>query len=184
MVAATVIRQCMDGERIAQRKLYDACAPYVFAIVKSYIRDEHYRKDAMQEAFAHIFSSLKNYDANKGNFKNWIGRITVNRCATLLKKTINFNLRPEAKGETIITNDSFAYLDQLTKADIENLLSKMPNGYRTIFLLSVMDGYSHKEIGQLLNIAPDTSRSQLLRATKWIKKNILPLSKDMIYGIR
>ncbi|MFK7935993.1 MAG: RNA polymerase sigma factor [Saprospiraceae bacterium] len=180
----------MANQRAAQRQLYEACAPYVFTIVKNYIRDEHFRKDAMQEAFAHIFTSLKNYDANKGNFKNWIARITVNRCAVLLKRTINFNLRPEEEGGDIASENVFAYLDQLTKRDIEQMLQKMPAGYRTIFLMSVMDGYSHKEIGMMLNIAPETSRSQLLRATKWIKKNILPdskeffLNKDLTYGIR
>ena len=129
-----------------------------------------------------IFSSLEKYDPHRGQFKSWIGRITANRCATLLKRTINFSMRLEEAITPELGEDSFAYLDQLSKAEIGQLLADMPKGYRTIFLLSVIDEYSHKEISELLNITPDTSRSQLFRAIKWIRKNIFPNTKDMVYG--
>ena len=182
MVSLDVINNCIARDKLAQRQLYEACAPYIYTIIKSYIGDKSYRKDAMQEALAHIFASLENYDVNKGQFKNWISRITANRCATLLKRTINFNLRLEETITPDLGEDTFAYLDQLSKTEIEQLLGDMPKGYRTIFLLSVIEDYSHKEIGELLNITPETSRSQLFRAIKWIKKNIFQHSKAMIYG--
>lgn len=183
MVSLDLINKCIARDKLAQRQLYEVCAPYVYTIIKSYIANESYRKDAMQEAFAHIFASLEKYDINKGSFKNWISRITANRCATLLKRTINFNLRLEETITPDIVENTFAYLDQLSKAEIERLLVNMPKGYRTIFLLSVIDEYSHKEIGELLNITPETSRSQLFRAIKWAKKNIFFNAKVMIYGI-
>lgn len=182
MVSIDLINSCIARDKIAQRQLYEACAPYVYTIIKNYIGDESYRKDAMQEAFSHIFSSLENYDPERGQFKSWIGRITANRCATLLKRTINFSMRLEESITPDLGEHTFAYLDQLSKVEIEQLLVNMPKGYRTIFLLSVIEEYSHKEISELLDITPDTSRSQLFRAIKWIKKNIFPNTKDIVYG--
>ena len=182
MVSKEIIYHCLHGNRLAYRQLYDTCAPFVFTIVKQYITDKSYRKDAMQEVFAEVFLSLKNYDESKGAFKSWLSRIAVNRCITLYKRTINFNIRLEVSPNEEIVENTFAYLDQLTRAEIEAFLTKMPKGYRCIFLLSVIDSYSHKEIGVLLGITPETSRSQLSRAINWIKKNILSHSKDIIYG--
>jgi len=182
MVSIDLINKCIARDRLAQQQLYEACAPYVYTIIKSYIADESYRKDAMQEAFSHIYLSLEKYDPQRGQFKSWIGRITANRCATLLKRTINFNMRLEEEITPDVGAHTFAYLDQLSKAEIEQLLVNMPKGYRTIFLLSVIDEYSHKEISELLDITPDTSRSQLFRGIKWIRKNIFPNTKDIVYG--
>lgn len=80
-----------------------------------------------------------------------------------------------------LSKDDFAHLDQLSKADIVLLLEDMPQGYKTIFLLHAIDDFSHKEIAELLEISPETSRSQYHRALKWIKKNTLITSNQIRY---
>lgn len=162
---------------------YEACAPYVYSIVKSYIYDKQLHKDVMQDIFIALFTSMKSYKSKNGEFKSWMSRLAVNQCIGVLRKqkkevkTIQLNEHFDILAEEQI-ND----LESLSKEDLEALLHKMPNGYRTIFLLSVIDGYSHKEIAAMLEITAETSRSQLSRSIAWIKKNLLVESKKYIYG--
>ena len=182
MVEQNTINHCIRGNREATINLYNQCAPYVYAIVKNYFNCTDDRKDAMQEVFAQVYSSLKNFDNSKGTFQNWLSKLTINQCATLLRKSRKMNfvffLEPYD-----ISDDASDMLTQLNDADLESLLFHMPLGYKTIFLLSVIDEYSHKEISELLGISQETSRSQLFRALKWIKNNILSESKIIKYGL-
>lgn len=172
MVSKEVILANIRGDRQAHKHLYDACAPYVYTIVKNYIYDREFRKDAMQEVFAHIFHSIHRYDEEKGEFKTWVGRIAVNRCIVLLRKSNLIDYKEDISELAETPYQSFDYLNNLTKDDIENMLSQMPEGYRTVFLLNIIDGYKHDEIAQMLNIAIGTSRSQLNRGLSWIRSNI------------
>lgn len=84
-----------------------------------------------------------------------------------------------------IGDEEYIRLHDLSKEEIEEILKEMPMGYKTTFLLFVIDEYSHKEIGELLNISAETSRSQLMRGIQWIKKNIsVTTSNKLAYGNR
>jgi RNA polymerase sigma-70 factor (ECF subfamily) len=135
----------------------------------------------MQEIFAEIFLSLNKYKAERGSFKTWIGRITVYSCIDQLKKKQKLELNYGLEVLKDVSDSSFESMNKLNRDDIENLLDQMPFGYRTIFLLSVIDNYSHKEIGKMLSISPETSRSQLSRAKNWIKRNLFVSSSKMMY---
>lgn len=171
MVSSQIIQDCIKQKSIAHKELYETCAPYVFSIVKTYIFDEHFRRDAMQEIFSQIFCSLERFDDSKGAFKSWIAQIAVNRSVSLLKKTKTIDYVFEMESLKEIPENQFAFLDQLTRTEIDVMLSNMPTGYRTVFLLNKIDGYKHAEISEMLEIKVETSRSQLLRAVKWIQKN-------------
>lgn len=177
MVSQQIIKQCIGNDRQAQASLYNTCAPYVYTVVKSYISDEDYIKDTMQESFAGVFKSLDKYDEQRGKFKSWIAQITIRKCIDHLKsnKKIVFS-SPLEVVESFSDND-FEYLDQLSKNDISHLLRDMPSGYKTIFMLSIIDEYPHTEIAIMLDISKETSRSQLHRALKWIKNNIFQTAK-------
>lgn len=181
MVSTLIINKCQKNDRVSQMHLYNACAPYVFAIVRSYIADEEYIKDVMQDSFASIFKSIATYDESKGQFKSWISQISSRKCIDHLKSTnkISFNSQLEVVKE--LSEDQFNHLDQLSREDIHELLKDMPSGYRSIFLLKVIDDYSHKEIADFLDISAETSRSQLHRAINWIKTNIINTSNQYRY---
>lgn len=181
MISSKVISACLVNDRKAHKDLYELCAPYVYSVVKNYVFEHNLRKDAMQETFVQIFLSLKNYDENKGNFKSWIAKIAVYKSIDVLKKHTKGNQFYTLEIVKETPEYSFAYLDELSQNEIEVLLDKMPLGFRIVFLLSVMDGFSHKEIAELLDIKPETSRSQLMRGIKWIKKNINVESKLLKY---
>ncbi len=182
MISQETIDRCKHKEQQAFKECYEKCAPYVYTIVKSYIYEVEFRKDAMQEIFAQIFLSLNKYDPAKGKFKSWIAQISIYQSIAILRKrkTLNLfvpmDLEHENIGETEID------FSALKKEDIEKLLLKMPTGYRTIFLLSVIDDYKHKEIAEMLGITAETSRSQLSRAIHWIKKKQLVDIKNFTYG--
>ena len=181
MVSEKIIEGCIKRQRKAQKKMYEACAPYVYSIIKNYVSDLEFRKDTMQEIFAHIFISLKNYKKEKGNFRSWISRIAVYKCIDVIKKNNRIKLEYGLELLNGVSDHSFQKMSQLNKQEIENMLAKMPIGYRTIFLLAVVDQYSHKEIGELLEISPETSRSQLSRAKGWIRRNLISSSQNLMY---
>lgn len=185
MVENQYITQCQKGDKSSYKKIYEDSAAYVYAIIKSYIRDEEYRKDIMQETFASVFNSIHNFDFTKGTFKNWVSKITVVNCITFLRKNSKMKFDYTLTVVDEINVEDYEKLHELNKNDIEELLKEMPLGYKTIFLLSVIDEYTHKEIAELLNISTETSRSQLMRGIQWIKKNIsLTSSNKLAYGNR
>lgn len=181
MISQSIINKCLNNDRAGQAALYKSCAPYIYTVVKSYINDEAFIKDVMQEAFAAIFKSMNSFDSKRGNFKSWIAQITIRRCIDHLKYTNKFSLATNLEVVASFSLDDFKHLDQLSKKDIENMLIEMPIGYKTIFMLSIIDEYRHTEIAQMLNISPETSRSQLHRAMKWVKNNIFQSSMNCRY---
>lgn len=180
-VSISVINQCKRNNRIAQGNLYNSCAPYIYTIVKSYIKDDGFIKDVMQESFASIFQSINRYEPSKGSFKSWIAQITVRKCIDYLKTNNKITFATNLEIIESFSDEDFKHLDQLSKKDIDDLLTNMPSGYKTIFMLSVIDEYPHTEIAAMLNISPETSRSQLHRAMKWVKKNIFQSSNHCRY---
>ena len=183
MVGNNTISQCIKGDQQAYSVLYRSCAPYVFTIIKNYFTPDDDRKDAMQEVFAQIFLSIDKFDEEKGSFKAWISKIAVYQSIAILRKKDKIQI---GFGLEVVDEENYDTLDSLEKLsvnDLEKMLVNMPVGYKTIFLLSVIDEYSHKEIGEPLGITPETSRSQLFRAIKWIKTNIFNDINKMRYGI-
>ncbi len=172
---------CKRREEQAFKLCYEACAPYAYTVIKNYIYDESYRKDAMQEVFTSLFLSLPNYDLNKGEFKPWFSKLVVRNCIDILRKRkkINFLVPMKEEHENV---ESIDFMFLLSKKEIESILTQMPEGYRTVFMLSVIDEYTHEEIAAMLDISKVTSRSQLSRAIKWIKKNLSVQTKNLIYG--
>ena len=115
---------------------------------------------------------------------SWVGRVTVNQSISFLRKTykhkLNFNL--ELYSEVSETETSRFH--ELSREELEKLLNKMPLGYRTVFLLYVIDEYDHKEIAAMLDITPETSRSQLMRALSWIRSHIFSQDNVLRYEFR
>lgn len=185
MVEKEIIQQCCKGSRTGHKAFYEGTIRYVYSTVSRYIYQEEDKKDVVQEAYAKIFGSIKTFDSAKGNLNTWVRKVAVNECLMHIRKNKKLSyLTPvdSVEGMTAGEDPSIA-LDSLTKTDIGTLLKKMPEGYRMVFMLNILEGYDHKEIGQLLNIQAETSRSQLARAKKWIKKNIINHNSENAYGL-
>lgn len=178
VIDSNLIKQCINGNRESHRCLYEACIPYVFAVVRRYCSSVEDQKDVVQETFAKVFINLRSYDGEKGSFKSWVRKIAVNESLISLRKNRHLaNLMP------IIDNqgpqeDSKTEEDTLTKAELERIMIDMPQGYKVIFMMSVIDGYDHQEIAQCLDISVQTSRSQLTRAKRWLRKKLTQQSNS------
>lgn len=182
MIDSQLINECKSGGRAAFKQVYESCAPYVYTIIKRYSDKSDYHKDLMQETFAKVFLNIKQYDSEKGEFKFWIRRIAINECFkhhNSQKKIQKLNVAYKQEPSTVSYDESYDYLK---KEEVEALLVKMPKGYKQVFMLVVIDGYSHKEVADLLNINAVTSRSQLLRAKNWMKKEIMSDLKSLKDG--
>lgn len=166
-----IIARCKRKDEAACKMVYQSYAPYVYAIIKNYLVEREERKDMLQEVFAHIFLSIHRFDSQKGDFKPWISRITVNRCAVHLRNRSRLRVVFSMEEVEEEPKECLNLMEQLDRKALEQLLAAMPEGYRTVFLLNIIDGYSHEEISQLLEIKKQTSRSQLARAIKWIKRH-------------
>ncbi|MGK0391277.1 MAG: RNA polymerase sigma factor (sigma-70 family) [Maribacter sp.] len=127
----------------------------------------------MQEIFARIFLSINTFDESKGEFKFWLRRLVVNQCLQHYRQRKSPSLFVSIDSAKEIEAGGEDQLTELTKTEIEQFLALIPVGYRQVFMLVVIDEYSHKEVGELLGISAETSRSQLSRAKNWIRKNVL-----------
>ncbi len=183
IVQHTTIKDCQKGKSTAFEELYKGCAPFVFSIIKRYIRRQSDHKDVMQEIFARVFMNISKYDQEKGLFKFWLRRVSVNQCLQYLRK--NKKELHWLSLDSLESNHEPSYNReiQLSENEIETILQKMPTGYKTVFMLTVFDGYNHKEVSELLDISAETSRSQLTRARKWLQKEFNGQAKKVLYGL-
>ena len=182
LIDPKTIKASVEGKEWAHKELYQNSAPYVFSIIRHYILDQENQKDLMQEIYAKIFTHLEQYDSAKGQFKSWIRRISLNECFQYLKsRKIKYDVIPE---DLEIVEELRDLSTELKRSDIEELLSEMPSGYKSVFLLSVFDGYTHGEISKKLNISPETSRSQLTRSKNWARRHLANQNLKEYYGIQ
>ena len=170
MIHPAIIEAVKRNDKGAFKELYKACIPYVCAVTKRYVSNESDIADIIQEIFARVFLSLPTYQSQKGSFKPWLRRLIINECFQKYRKEKKHKLHIALDNAPEIEDKEIG-LHELSKEEIESLLQKMPEGYRQVFLLNVIDEYNHKEIGALLEITPEASRSQLSRAKKWLRNN-------------
>lgn len=183
MIQDSIIKNCIANKRDAFKALYEGTIAYCYAVVKRYV-PEYEVRDMIQEIYAEVFTSLKRYDAAKGDFKFFFRGIIVNRCLMLNRKNKRLPLFSSMDETNIeIKDESDQKIESLTKADISKLLEDMPAGYKTIFLLFVIDEFTHNEIAILLSISPETSRSQYMRAKKWILTHSIISKNTSTYGL-
>jgi len=161
---------CIVGKAHAQQSLYEAFLPYIYTICRRYFIPEHYLKDMIQEIFSNMFLSLERYQETSGSFKAWLRSIAVYKIIDYKRKKKPQTLELLDYTEQVSTdNDALGalYLENLLK-----LISDMPDGYRIVINMFLIEGFSHKEIAEHLNITAETSRSQLSRAKKWLQNRI------------
>lgn len=165
-----IIQACLRGERKAQRHLYETYSGKFFAICLRYVKDRDLAEDVMIEGFMKIFEKLPQFEA-KGSFEGWMKRIIVTQ--SLLKLRNNRNLAMEVNMDSMLEISDVGYeLQHLEVNDLMGLVEDLPVGYRTVFNLYAIEGYSHAEIAELLGITESTSKSQLNRARNVLKNKI------------
>lgn len=158
MIAENLISACRKMQRDAQRQVYELLAPKLYHTCKRYLKSEEEIEEAMADAFYNIFTKLNQLKEDKA-FEAWARKIAVNTCLLTLKRKVNFNIYIEDMGRK--DEPSAIHSTGLEEEDLLKLLTYLPEGCRTVFNLFAIEGFSHKEISQMLNISEGTSKSQL-----------------------
>jgi RNA polymerase sigma-70 factor (ECF subfamily) len=161
-----------DGE--AQKLVYNTYGNMLFVIAKRYMGDTMLAEDMMVNAFVSIFKAVSKtrFEALKP-FEVWMRRIVINECLSELRRKSTFKMLPQEAGEQVgVAPD---VIDKMGSEEILEIVAQLPTGYRTVFNLFEMEGFSHKEIAQKLSISEGTSKSQLSHAKRMLRIKITGL---------
>lgn len=164
----TLIDKVLQGDQISARNLYDRFSSAMYQVCLHIIRNEVEAADALQESFVKVFLHLDSLE-NEKLLPAWIKRITVNTCVAMVQKSARYRMEPweDQISHPVESDDSVGDLEAAYKADLQDVNScilQLPERYRLVFTLYVIENYSHDQISEMLGIAPSTSRSQYLRA--------------------
>lgn len=168
-----IIKACKKQSPKAQKELYEHYSALFFAICLRYVKNNFDAEDVLSQSFFKIFKNIHQF-SGQGSFEGWMKRIVVNENLMFLRKRKNFNLSLETEQIEIAENENIHA--NINFNEILSCLNELPEGYRTIFNLFVIEGYKHREIAELLNISINTSKSQLIHA----KKKMLYLVKKKL----
>jgi len=168
-----LIQQCILEDRGSQEELFRRYAGKMLAVCIRYTRHRMEAEDVLQDAFIKVFDNLEKYEF-KGSFEGWIRRIVVN---TALKKQTRKSYKNELYGVDYVPEGSQhpRAIASLNADYLLELIQELPMGYKTVFNLYAIEGYSHKEIAEALGIGESTSRSQLAKARAILQTRIAPL---------
>ena len=161
---------CMKGDRKFQQILYSMLSPKMFAVCLRYATDYSGAQDLLQEGFVKVYKNIEKF-RGEGSFEGWVRRIFVNTAIEHYRKQVKLYALHDSEVKYYEYYDGSA-LESLKKEDIMKMIQKLSDGYRTVFNLYVVEGYSHKEIGELMGISEGTSKSQLARARYLLQKMI------------
>ena len=173
-----VIARCKAGDRQAYYTLYKLYSKSMFNVCYRMVRNEAEAEDVLQESFINAFKNLDNYRGDSA-FGAWLKRIVVNKSITHIGKKKMERFPDDAKFDIAAEEevDEFAHFP-LTVDRVKQAIFKLPDGYRTVLSLYLLEGYDHEEIGQVLGISESTSKSQFSRS----KKKLLEILKQEEYG--
>ena len=169
---ADLIAACLRGEPRAQRQLYQQYAGLMLTVCRRYLRRPADAEEALLLGFAKVFRALPTF-RQEGSFEGWIRRIMVNEALGELRRPgpLHLSFEDFAQPESLATTPATADT-QLQAEELLALLQELPAGYRTVFNLYALEGYSHPEIAELLGISEGTSKSQLSKARALLQRRL------------
>lgn len=158
----------MRGKVKAQKELYEKFANKMYAICMRYTGDQDDAKDVLQDGFIKVYGNLDRFGF-KGSFEGWMRRIFVNTSIEYIRKRTRMGFTEEIEDDKIGGFADQAY-NKMEAEDIMRYINKLPQGYRMVFNLYVIEGYLHKEIAEMLGISEGTSKSQLNKARNMMQR--------------
>ena len=184
MTEEAILKGCLSNDAAAQRELYNKYSSKMLAVCYRFAHNREDAEDMLQEGFIKVFLQVRTFE-NRGAFEGWIRRIIIHTCINILKKNKKFN-----ESVDIILATSIQVREESVPAIIQakqvvECIRLLPIGYRTVLNLYAIEGYSHREISEMLDIEESTSRSQYTRAKAMledilVRKNILQKPKPQV----
>lgn len=157
------LQACIQGDRKAQRAFFERFKGKMFALCLRYANSREDAEDIVQEGFVKVFRDLHQY-SGVGNLEGWVRKIFVNTALQHLQKQRKALITVELDGQDLAAEVEPFHGDEIPAKNMIRILQQLPPGFRTVFNLYVLEGYSHPEIAEILQISVGTSKSQLMRA--------------------
>jgi RNA polymerase sigma factor (sigma-70 family) len=180
LIDDSIIEGCVEGKRSAQSVLYRKFSAIMLAICLRYAQNRDEAEDILQEAFLKIFQNIGSY-RKEGSFEGWMKRVIINHALNYYRKNrkLPFLEDIERINETDIMEENIEYSVNHAPVSADKLIAliqMLPPGYRMVFNMYVFEEYSHKEISEALNISENTSKTQLLKARRMLRKKLFELN--------
>ncbi len=174
-----LIQRCIKRDRHAQEFLFNKYYKELYLLAMRYLNDHHNTEDVIILSFTRVFKGLRNFSYNgQGSLGKWVRTILINESIRILKKQSLIQFNEDLQQLNIQSNVADG-LQMMQASDIAKMIEQLPTGYRTVFNLFVIEGYSHKEIGQMLGISENTSKTQLKKARHHLMNSI---NQERAYG--
>ena len=171
IIEPKLIDACIKGDRASQKALYDRLAPRMFPLCMRYIVDREAAEDVLQDGFITLFTRLKDFKG-EGSFEGWARKIFVTTALMELRKKDALKMSEELETVRGMKADLPSQGQNIGYKELMKLVMELPTGFRTVFNMYAVEGYSHKEIGEILGISESTSRTQLSRARTLLQNKI------------
>lgn len=173
-----LIAACKRGEPWACKEIYENYAPLMMSVCLRYVNDRETARDLLQEGFIKVYTKIHSF-TGIGAFGGWMRRVFVTTALEYLRTTdaLKLSVNMEDPGVSLSHWDESA-IDRISTDELMACVAKLPSGYRTVFNLFAIEGYSHKEIAGILGISEITSRTQFIRARNALQKSVLSLMEE------
>ncbi len=171
-----LIERCLDNDSKAQKELYRRYSPKMWGVCLRFARNTMIAEDILQEGFIKVYTKLNQY-THEGSFEGWIRRTMINTAINYYKKNLGVSEKYSYDEVFIADTVNESALDNMATKELLELIQELPVGYRMIFNLHAIEGYTHKEISVKLNISESTSKSQLSRARSILRDKIIKKEK-------
>ena len=169
-----IVEKCRENDRQAQMQLYNQYCDGMLIVALRFVRDTMEAEDIVQEAFLKAFTKLDQYKAEV-SFGAWLKRIVINRCIDVLKSKRQRMIELEEHHLNVVDADyetGWTTDDEVTVDDVKKAIARLPDKYRYVVMLYLMEGYDHQEISEILNITQVASRTQLSRGKQKLKEEL------------
>jgi len=171
-VDANLLAQCKEGDRRAQKAVYDALSSKMFAVCLRYMGgDRDAAADILQDGFVTLFTKLDSY-SGEGSFEGWARKIFVNTALMSLRKKDVLRQTEDVEAAWGVSAEDPTPVQNIGYQELCKMIAALPPGFRTVFNMYIVEGFSHKEIAEALGISETTSRSQLQRARTLLQNKI------------
>ena len=166
-----IIALCKKGDRVAQKVLFDRLSARMFPVCLRYMGGREAAEDVLQEGFISLFSKLDSY-SGEGSFEGWARKVFVNTALMTLRKSDIMRQSEDIEIARGVSSDDASALQSISYKELMGMIAELPPGFRTVFNMFLVEGYTHKEISEALGITEATSRSQLQRARVMLQNRI------------
>lgn len=174
-----LVQRCLQNDKQAYEVFYKRFSPKMYGVCMRFAKNQMEADDILQEGFIKVYLNLKSF-RNEGSLEGWIRRTIVNTAINHYKKNTKYQNDTDIENANVVQYQYSSAIDNISVEELLALVHALPVGYRMVFNLNVIEGYTHKEISELLGISENTSKSQLSRARQTLQRKLAELKEKEI----